>query len=265
MRQFTVNLREKETKYKFMPTLHIYLLDGDASRPMVIIVPGGGYEKVCTDCEKTAMQYASAGFHTAILNYRTKPHHFPEPQYDLASSIKIIREHAKEWYVCTDKITVCGYSAGAHLCACVATLWNNKNIFPIDDIKNKLHKPNACILYSAVLTTRLEHYKAFLYDHVGTKNRKKLKYAACDLQVNSSTPPTFMLGTYEDKLANVENMLYYAEKLTQYHIPFELHILPKGNHCAPWCDETIWAKKITKRNYNPVNLSIEWLIELYNI
>ncbi len=108
MQCFHVNVRENATEYGFMPTLQLYLLDGKHTRPMVIIVPGGGYEFVNAkeDRDKTALQYNAAGFHAAVLNYSVKPHHFPEPQLDLALSIKLLREHSREWGIHKDRIAV---------------------------------------------------------------------------------------------------------------------------------------------------------------
>lgn len=265
MRCFQVNVRNEVTEYGFMPTLQLYLLDGQEPRPMVIVVPGGGYTMVCTDGEKTAMQYNAAGFHAAVLNYCVEPHCFPEPQRDLAAAIRVIREHAEEWNVHKDRIAVCGFSAGGHLCASLATLWNHENVFTAEEINSELHKPNACILYSAILTTRLGHCKAFLSDYVGTEAPENLELVACDAQVNPDTPPTFLYSTYEDKLTNVENGLYYGEALSKNNVPFELHIFPKGGHGAPWCDGVTWAKPPTGRDYKALRLSVEWLVELFGL
>ena len=84
MRSFQINVREKTTEYGFMPTLQLYLLDGQEKRPMVIVVPGGGYMTVSPDEEKTALQYNAAGFHAAVLNYCVDPQHSPNPQMNLA-------------------------------------------------------------------------------------------------------------------------------------------------------------------------------------
>lgn len=267
MQCFCVNVRERATEFGFMPSLQLYLLDGKEPRPLVIIVPGGGYEFVCVeeDGDKTALQYNAAGFHAAVLNYCVEPHHFPEPQLDLALSIKLLREHATEWGIHKDRIAVCGFSAGAHLCASLSTLWNHEKLFEVEDIRTELHKPNACILFSAILTTRLGHCKAFLLDHAGADTPENLELVACDKQVNPGTPPTFLYSTFEDKLTNVENVLYYGEALSKNNVPFEMHVFPKGGHCAPWCDSVTWAKPPAGRNYKPIKLSIDWLVELFQL
>lgn len=68
MQCFRVNVRENATEFWFMPTLQLYLLDESEPRPIVIVVPGGGYEFVCVkeDGDKTALQYNAAGFRAAV-------------------------------------------------------------------------------------------------------------------------------------------------------------------------------------------------------
>ncbi|MBR5799410.1 MAG: alpha/beta hydrolase [Lachnospiraceae bacterium] len=260
MRYFQVDVRKEPTEYGFMPTMQLYLLEkSEIKRPVVIIAPGGGYTTVCIeeDADQVAMQYNAAGFHAAVLNYSVVPHCFPEPQKDLMYAIRLLRENAENWGIQEDAIAICGFSAGAHLCASVSTLWQKAS-------ENAcVFKPNGVILFYPILTTRLAHCRDFLKGHAGG-DEKLLKWAACDEQVTGDTPPTFMYGTFEDKLSNVENMLYYGEKLKAHGVPFEMHVLPKGQHGAPWCENKTWGKSVSGRSYHYIGLSIEWLIELFD-
>ena len=120
MRCFQVNVRKEPTEYGFMPTMQMYLLEGpEKKRPVVLIVPGGGYTELCTeaDGEKNAMQYNAAGFHAAVLSYSVEPHFFPEPQRDLMWAIRILRENGDKWGIHEEQIAIIGFSAGGHLCA----------------------------------------------------------------------------------------------------------------------------------------------------
>lgn len=261
MRYFKVDVRKEPTERGFMPTMQLYLLEGpEKKRPMVLIVPGGGYEQVCVeyDGEKTAMQYNAAGFHAAVLDYSVEPHCFPEPQRDLMSAIRMLRENGDIWGIHEEQIAIIGFSAGGHLCASVSTLWH------LAKKDAALYKPNAAILCYAILTTRLNHCLEFLKGHA-EGDAEKLKLAACDEQVSEHTCPTFLYGTFEDTLSNPENALYYAEKLCEHGVPFECHIFPKGGHGAPWCDDTIWAKPTGGRKYDYIRLSVDWLRELFGL
>jgi len=267
MRYFSVNVRKEPTAYNFMPTLQLYLVEGnDKPRPIVVIAPGGGYLNVCIkeDGDKTALQYNAAGFHAAVLNYCVKPHHFPEPQTDLALSIKLLRDNAEDWGIDKNMIVVCGFSAGGHLCASLSTLWNNDSLFTLSEIRSEIYKPNASVLCSAILTAKIPHCKDFLAAHVGG-DPEKLKLVSCDEQVDEKTPPAFLYNTFEDQLTNVENVLYYAESLKKHNVPFELHVFPKGNHGAPWCDDAIWSKPVKSRDYGFLKLSIEWIKEIFDL
>lgn len=58
----------------------------------------------------------------------------------------IIREHAGEWLVDTDRIAVCGFSAGGHNAAMYATQWHT-GLFSEDFHKEKeLFRPAAAII-----------------------------------------------------------------------------------------------------------------------
>ena len=63
--------------------LTVYLLDSISVapgrlRPMVIVVPGGGYSR-CSDreSEPIAMKYLAMGYDACILNYSVSPNRYP--------------------------------------------------------------------------------------------------------------------------------------------------------------------------------------------
>lgn len=257
MRFFQVDVRKESTAYGFMPIMKLYLLeDTSLLRPIVLMAPGGGYTRICED-EKIVAEYHAAGFHVAVLHYCVEPHHFPEPQKDMLLAIRLLRENAAEWGIMKNQIAICGFSAGGHLCASVSTLWSRSG--------DEIYRPDAAILCFGILTARIEHCKRFLQDHIGCEDEEKLALVSCDRQVTKDTPPTFLYGTFEDTLTNVENVLYYAESLSSSKVPFEMHVFPKGEHGASWCDKAIWAKQVRGRDYNYIRLSVEWLRELFGL
>ena len=93
-------------------------------RPMVLVVPGGGYTHVSArEGDPVALQFAAAGYHTAVLDYAIceKARDYL-PLRQLAQAIGLVREHAAAWHVLPDKIAVCGFSAGGHLALSSAVL-----------------------------------------------------------------------------------------------------------------------------------------------
>ena len=89
-----------------------YILDDSDSiaiekRPMMLICPGGGYEHTSDrEAEPLAMHFLSIGYHVAVLRYSVASAVYPTALLEAAASMKLIHEHAKEWYVDTDKIVV---------------------------------------------------------------------------------------------------------------------------------------------------------------
>jgi len=73
--------------------------------------------------------------------------------------------------------------------------------------------------------------------HGGSKNSligkeataEQIKYFS-SLQVNATTPPTFLLHSADDKAVPVANSLLFYEALIKNEVPVEMHLFPKGGH-----------------------------------
>ena len=111
-------------------TLTVYLRDccermpNVLDRPLVLVVPGGGYTHVSArEGDPVALQFAAAGYHTAVLDYaiceKAKDY---MPLRQLAEAIGLVRQHAAQWHILPEKIAVCGFSAGGHLALSGAVL-----------------------------------------------------------------------------------------------------------------------------------------------
>jgi dipeptidyl aminopeptidase/acylaminoacyl peptidase len=48
--------------------------------------------------------------------------------------------------------------------------------------------------------------------------------------VTAQTPPAFLWHTAEDSAVPAENSIRYALALSEYKIPYELHIYERGGH-----------------------------------
>ena len=86
-------------------------------RPLVLVVPGGGYTHVSPrEGDPVALQFAAAGYHTAVLHYAVgESARDALPMRQLAQAIGLVRQHAAGWHILPEKIAVCGFSAGGHL------------------------------------------------------------------------------------------------------------------------------------------------------
>ena len=86
-------------------------------RPLVLVVPGGGYTHVSArEGDPVALQFAAAGYHTAVLHYAVGDSARDAlPMRQLAQAIGLVRQHAEQWNILPDQIALCGFSAGGHL------------------------------------------------------------------------------------------------------------------------------------------------------
>lgn len=105
-------------------TLDACIPSGGGPHPAVIVVHGGGWSggdkqgdiKVIFD----TLTKADLAWFT--INYRLAPQHrWPACVEDVASAVRWVRQHAKEYNVDPERLALLGYSAGGHL-ACMAAV-----------------------------------------------------------------------------------------------------------------------------------------------
>ncbi|HHY81935.1 MAG TPA: alpha/beta hydrolase [Clostridiales bacterium] len=258
---------------ELQPTLTTYVLDYSPEmphhdkRPAVLICPGGGYFLTSDrEAEPVAMRFAAAGFHAFVLRYRTTPARHPSPLLDVSRAMWIIRENAHQWHVDTDRIAVCGFSAGAHLAGSLGVFWHQEWISKTIEMPRGINKPNALILSYPVITSGKFAHRGSFENLLGKDaSRELLDSMSLELHVSKLTPPTFLWHTFDDEAVPVENSLLFANALRKQGIPFELHIYPEGQHGLSLCD------KETAANYGELkdwvnhhaaswfNLCVEWL------
>ena len=207
-------------------------------RPMVLLCPGGGYGRTSDrEAEPMALQFLAMGYHVAVLRYSCAPARYPTALLELAQSVLLIREHAGEWHVDTDKLVIQGCSAGGHLAACYAMFWNRKWLrekagIEERDSDRKLLRPNGLLLCYPVITSgEFAHRGSFENLTEGLPDRERLlEELSLEHQVCGDVPPTFVWHTYEDQAVPVENSLLLVSALRRAGISTEFHMYPKGSH-----------------------------------
>lgn len=124
--------KEGEYSYRmalrFRPNLVSYLHPESAEvseRPCMIVVPGGGYEMVSpSEGEIVAARFYDMGYNCFVFTYtcnflRNEPLH-DRAEQDLSRAIRYVRAHAEEFRIDAGRVVVTGFSAGGHLCGCLA-------------------------------------------------------------------------------------------------------------------------------------------------
>ncbi len=218
--------------------LELYLLDTPEDkikikkRPMIIICPGGSYEKVSyREGEPLAVHFLSQGYHACILRYSVAPVTFPAQFLELARTVKMLREHAEEWKIDAEHIIVQGSSAGGHLAAGYGVFWRQ------EWIRERVHalpeelRPGGIMLSYPVITTDAEYtHMRSVENLLGDKKEEYAAQMSLEKQSLADMPPCFLWHTCEDEAVPVENSLLFASALVKAAVPVELHIFPKGGH-----------------------------------
>ena len=212
------------------PYLQPYLLDHKA--PVVVVVPGGGYQMTAIEHEGHAMAqaYNAAGFHAVMLRYRVTPNYYPAPQMDLIRAIKMVRAHAQEWQIESDHLAVCGFSAGGHLSASVGGLYDKIKL-PEDEYAHISAKPNALVLSYPVISFSTFAHVGSAESLLGPNNTEEQRQAlSCEQMVTADYPPSFIWSCENDNTVPIKNSQMMAAACEQAGVPHELHIYPGGEH-----------------------------------
>lgn len=233
MRYEVFNLR-KEPINGFMPTLTAYIIDDcrDAStprkRPAVLICPGGAYAGCSPrEGEPIALQYMAAGYHAFVLDYAVAPaNHYPEPQNNAFDAIRLIRARSGDWGIDPDKIVVMGFSAGGHLAASVATLWDEKPF----KTQDKSNRPNAVLLGYPVISSKAEITHEDSIINLCGNDKVLRQHMSLEDRVTDKMPPCFIWHTFTDQAVSVENSILFAQAMVKAGVPCEMHIYPHGVH-----------------------------------
>jgi acetyl esterase/lipase len=103
--------------------LDVYAPDQGTNHPVLVWIHGGGWRKGDkSSVQQKPQAFVGKGFVFVSVNYRFVPQvTVKEMTGDIASAIKWVHDHAKEYGGSPDTIFVAGHSAGAHLSALVCT------------------------------------------------------------------------------------------------------------------------------------------------
>lgn len=213
---------------------------GEPSGHCVIILPGGGYEFISFLNEGTEMAslLAEQGIASLIIKYRVSGKdeagfQFPVPLLDARRAIRTARARAKEWQVDPKKIGVLGFSAGGHLAACTATMFDRKFEDEAgDQIDQKSPRPDFQTLVYPVISMGQP------WVHPGSQRR--LAGPSPDIQtllkmnptesITERTPPLFLIHASDDRPVPLRNSTEYLGICAQNQVPVTAFIVPKSGH-----------------------------------
>lgn len=224
-----------EAAYGFIPNIRTYLHEDDAIRPAMIVVPGGGYCMVVNaEGEPVVDEFYNRGMNVFVLTYTTDiTTSVPlkmQPMNDLSRAIRLIRSRAAEFKIQPDRLGICGFSAGGHLCASISNHY--KDVVDCDPELNKLsNRPDIVVLSYPVITSGKFTHEYSIISLLGFEaDLEEKEYFSLEKQVTADTPPTFVWQTVTDDLVPVENSILYATALREKGVPYCYYSFPNGRH-----------------------------------
>lgn len=219
------------------PTLMVFLPPKEKSNgTAVIICPGGGYwinaiQHEGIDVAKKLNEWGVAAF---VLKYRipseaTMINKEVGPLQDAQRAIQLVRERATGWNVNPNRIGIMGFSAGGHLASTAGTHFSKSHI---DNPKGISLRPDFMVLIYPVVSFRDE------VGHSGSRTqiigsnptKEKIELYSNEMQVNTTTPPSFLVHASNDEAVKSENSIVFYQALIRNKVPAELHLYQSGGH-----------------------------------
>ena len=232
--------------FGFVPNLHTYLHEDDEIRPFFLVVPGGGYA-YCSENEGeiVARTFYEKGYQAAVLTYTTNPLSMvplhEQPLKDIARAVRMIRAKKDEFRTFTDRIIICGFSAGAHVCGTLAEYH--------DTVADSLYPevsaaPDRTVLCYPVITMGEYAHKGSVATLLGSDaSAEDIEKMSLEKNVRDDMCPVFLWQTMEDKSVPVENSYLMAMALKKKNIPFAHHVFTHGAHGLSVANQDLCDRK----------------------
>jgi pectinesterase len=203
----------------------------------VIICPGGGYAILAFDKEGTrvAEELNRWGVTAFVLKNRLPDDSINidkslAPLQDAQQAIRFVRSNAKVFGIDKNKIGIMGFSAGGHLASTAATHFTFKADASNTDTVS-VRPDFAILIYPVISFDSTITHKGSRNNLIGANaSTEKTDFFSNELQVTSTTPPSFLVHAGDDGAVPVENSLRYYQACIKNKVSVELHLYPKGGH-----------------------------------
>ncbi len=229
-----------------IPFLRVFRAQGTAPAPAILLIPGGGYDKL-TDAKEQApvAEFFAHRLHvtTFLLRYRlVQPdgtYRYPVPMWDGQRALRMIRAHAREFGVDPNRIGVFGFSAGGHLAAMLALHSAEDFGLPHHDALDPVSARPALLAlgYPVISMDPADvppsgSYRHLLKGYHGSELAVLQNYLSGEKLVTPQTPPVFLFESLDDAQISPQNSLFFVQSLRKSSVPVDAHLFSHGVHGA---------------------------------
>ncbi len=233
--------------------------------PAILLLPGGAYMLVSDrEAEPVALRYMAKGFCAFILDYSVAPIQYPVQLIEAAMAMAYIRLEAELFHVAPNKVAALGFSAGGHLCGCLATIFDDAPVLAALKENAHLARPDAVVLAYPVITSGEKAHAASFLNLCGEDAALKARMSL-ETRVTKNAAPAFLWHTVADASVPVRNSLVLAMAYDEAGVPFTLHVFETGKHGLSTADSAVYAlnevPEVSAGVTDWINMSINWLFE----
>ena len=205
------------------PFFTFFPAKGDGARPVVVILPGGGYWQLGWNKEGTEIAdwLNSLGFSAAVLLYRA-PNQRDAALCDVQRAIGILRRDAAKYGIDPGRVGVIGFSAGANLAIRASTNWRKRMYERVDDADDYSCRPD---FQMPIYPWDIRHRRNPAKTGSGWKGMD----IRPEYPIDSETPPSFVAQSIDD-FCEIETTVAYDWHLRQAGGDSTVRIYPDGGH-----------------------------------
>jgi acetyl esterase/lipase len=209
-------------------------------RPAVVLIHGGGWakgDKAEYRQRQTAEWLASEGYAVLSVNYllskfageilKSQPTRscWPECLHDCRAALLMAGERAKLWNIDPNRISLLGFSAGAHLALLTAVT----NGHPELD-RHGGKATAACVLAFYGIYDLHPLASRWCFGEPAENPQQLQRQASPVSYLHANVPPVFLAHGESDKTVPVQQTSLLAEKLAELKVPHDVILLPKAPH-----------------------------------
>ena len=231
------------------PFFTFFPAEGNGVKPVVVVLPGGGYWQLGWNKEGTevAAWLNSRGFSAAVLLYRA-PDQRIAALCDLQRTIGLLRHDAKKYSIDPDRVGVVGFSAGANLAIAASTNWRKRAYPRVDAADDRSCRPDFQMpIYPWDIRTRKDPAKARGWTGFAIRD---------EYPIDGETPPAYIVQAADD-FCELETAVSYNYHLRQANVASQVRIYPDGGHgyglrrrgktTDVWSDEAaVWLEQFRR-------------------
>lgn len=204
----------------------------------IIIAPGGSYRRVVLDKEgiEIARALAPLGITSFLLTYRLPgeghANRADAPLADAQRAMRLVRGHANEWGLDSERVGFLGFSAAGHLGASLATGYAQA-AYKVDEAEQAISaRPDFVALVYPVVTMQddgvHEGSRTALLGDSPTSQQKLDR--SPEEHITADSPETFLVLADDDPSVPPANAVAFYSALHEAGVKTELHIFRDGGH-----------------------------------